>query len=273
MSKLLLIDGHNLLFKMFYGMPFQFYSDNGLNITGTVGFVGAILKLAKQFNPDACLVVFDGENSLVRGSIDEQYKANRTIDYSVLPDEENPFSQLDYIKKTLEFLSIKWVETVDCEADDYIACITKSYDGEVYIVSTDQDFLQLINDKVFVINYRGAKSKIVDNGVVLQKYGVEPNEFLMIKALMGDKSDNVVGICGVGLKTAVKILKSVKAGESNKFSKIYYDNYLLIKKNMELMTLPYRNASIETIDYNNCKLKASQLVSIKVVSWINEALK
>ncbi len=272
MKKLLLIDGHNLLFKMFYGMPFQFYSDNGANITGTVGFIGAILKLVKQFNIDDCLVVFDGENSLVRASIDEEYKANRVIDYSVLPDEENPFTQLEIIKKTLDALSIKWFETVNAEVDDYIACISKRYNGDVYIVSTDQDFIQLIRNNVFVVNYKGSKSKIIDSNAVIEKYGISPDDFVLLKALMGDKSDNITGIRGVGPKTALKIIASIKNGENNKFIKIYEDNYLLIEKNINLVKLPYFEFNFKPLEVEDYKIFREKLKDIKVLSFVNSVI-
>ena len=160
MKKLLLVDGHNLLFRMFFGMPFPFYNDNNVNITGTVGFVGTVVKMIKYLNVDECLVVFDGESSRsVREDVD--YKANRP-DYGTLSDEENPFTQLTFIKAVLDYLNIKWIETERIECDDYIAIISKKYDGEVFISSTDTDFYQLINGSVKVIKFQGKNTEFFD---------------------------------------------------------------------------------------------------------------
>jgi len=224
MKKLLLIDGHNLLFKMFFGMPFPFYNDNNVNITGTVGFVGTVVKMIKYLKADECLVVFDGEGSRnVRD--DENYKANRQTDYGNLSNEENPFTQLKFIKAVLDYLNIKWIETEGIECDDYIAIISKKYDGEVFISSTDTDFYQLIDDKIKIIRFRGKNTIFIDKGFIYDKYSVLPSDFALYKAIIGDTSDNIKGIRKVGPKTAVNIIKSLKNNSFDKFYDIYTDNF------------------------------------------------
>jgi DNA polymerase-1 len=116
-QKFMLLDGHNLLFRMFYGMPARIFGKNNKPIHGTIGFVGALYKTIKAINPTHILVVFDGENGSNRNEINTNYKSNR-IDYSLVEEKDNPFSQLDDILLTLEQLSIKYCITDGFEADD-----------------------------------------------------------------------------------------------------------------------------------------------------------
>ena len=116
MDRLLIVDGHNLLFQMFFGMPTKIVGAKGQAIHGVIGFVGAINRLAEMYNPSHLLVMFDGEKENPRKKISEDYKANR-IDYSTVPDDENPFTQLPYIYEALDYMGIKHTETTDCETD------------------------------------------------------------------------------------------------------------------------------------------------------------
>ena len=270
MKRLLLIDGHNLLFKMFFGMPFPFYNIDNCNITGTVGFVGTVIKMIKYLKADECLVVFDGENSRSLRESDENYKANRTTDYGSLNDDENPFSQLDYIKSTLDYLNICWVETKDCECDDYIALITKAYDGEIFISSTDTDFLQLVNDKVNVIKYKGKNTTIINEQFVKNNYLISPKNFALYKAMIGDKADNIKGINKVGHKTAVNIINAINNNEKNKFYSIYEDNLDLINHNLELIKLPNLNTRCDIIDFKMLNINQNILKNFKPLCIVNK---
>ena len=245
MKKILLVDGHNLLFKMFFGMPFPFYNDNNVNITGTVGFIGTVVKMIKYLKADECLVVFDGESSRdVRG--DEDYKANRQTDYGSLSDEENPFTQLRFIKAVLDYLNIKWIETDGIECDDYIAIISKKYDGEVFISSTDTDFYQLIDDKIKIIRFRGKNTIFIDKEFIYGKYSIKPSDIALYKAIIGDTADNIKGIHKVGPKTAVNIINALKNGNFDKFYDIYKDNIETIKHNLNLIELPNNTIDLLT---------------------------
>lgn len=120
MSKLLIIDGHNLLFQMFFGMSSRITNKDGKAIHGTVGFIGAMLKLIRMTSPSHLIVLFDGEHQNNRAQINASYKANRT-DYSTVSLENIPFSQLEDIYKALDFIKVKHKEVLDYEADDCIA--------------------------------------------------------------------------------------------------------------------------------------------------------
>jgi len=104
-KKLLIVDGHNLLFQMFFGMPTRIVSKDGKAIQGTLGFVGVLIKIIKMTTPTYVAVLFDAQQENERAKLDSQYKANR-IDYSSVPEENNPFSQLSDIYKVLDFMGI-----------------------------------------------------------------------------------------------------------------------------------------------------------------------
>lgn len=209
MEKLLIIDGSNLLFQMFFGMPARIVNEQGKAIQGTLGFVGAMLKIIRKVEPSHIIVVFDGERGKnERCELDSEYKANR-IDYSTVCEEENPFSQLQDVYDALNFLGIKHIETTDCEADDLIAgyALSLGRQIEVIITSFDSDFFQLITDKVSVLRYRGEKTVICTPEYIMEKFGIVPEQYTDFKSLVGDTADNIKGAEKVGAKTAALLLK------------------------------------------------------------------
>jgi DNA polymerase-1 len=210
MSKLLIIDGHNLLFQMFFGMPSQIINKDGKAIHGTLGFIGAMLKLIRMTSPSHLMVLFDGEHENSRAQINEEYKANRR-DYSTVSLEDNPFSQLEDIYKALDFIKIKYAEVLDYEADDCIASYAISYakDMDIVISSYDSDFFQLINDNVSVIRYRGDNTTIYTPERIYEKFGVMPKHYADFKSLIGDKADNIRGADKIGPKTAAGLIKQL----------------------------------------------------------------
>lgn len=207
MDRILVVDGSNLLFQMFFGMPARITNSNGKAIHGVLGFVGALLKIIKKTSPTHVCVIFDGEHYNSRTEINSDYKANRT-DYSTVPEEESPFSQLEYVYSALDEMGIKHIETVDCEADDIISGYAHLYGGnsEVIISSFDSDFFQLITDTVTVLRYRGDKSVICTPAYINEKLGISPEQYADFKSLTGDSSDNIKGAYSVGPKTAAALL-------------------------------------------------------------------
>lgn len=209
MEKILLVDGSNLLFQMFFGMPARIVNADGKAIQGTLGFVGALLKIIRMTHPTAIAVLFDGEYKNSRTELDAEYKANR-VDYSEMAEEETPFSQLPDICRGLDLLGIKHAETVDCEADDWIAGYVRRYaeDCEIVISSMDSDFFQLISEKVSVLRYRGTGSVLCDEAYIREKLGIEPRQYTDFKSLTGDHADNIPGVPKVGPKTAAELLEA-----------------------------------------------------------------
>lgn len=231
---LLLVDGSNLLFQMFYGMPSRIVNKDGKAIQGTLGFVGALLKIIKIVEPSHMLVVFDGENTDIRKDLSGEYKSNR-IDYSKFAEEDNPFSQLEDVYKALDFMKIKYTESNYYEADDLIASYVFSYGKKekIIIASWDSDFFQLITEQVKVLRYRGKNTMLCDEACIQQKFGIFPAVYADYKALIGDKADNIKGIPKVGTKTATALIQK-------------YGNIGGILKNVERIEKPsIRNAIIE----------------------------
>lgn len=207
MNRLLIVDGSNLLFQMFYGMPARIFNSQGKAIHGTLGFVGALLKIIRRVEPTHIVVLFDGEHENNRSLLNADYKANR-VDYSEMAEEETPFSQLADIYNALDFIGIKHSETTTCETDDIIASYAISYgkDMEIVISSFDSDFFQLITEKVSVLRYRGEKTIICMPEYIKEKYGILPEQYADFKSLTGDTADNIKGADKVGVKTAALLV-------------------------------------------------------------------
>ncbi len=207
MNKLLIVDGHNLLFQMFFGMPARIVNKDGKAIQGTLGFTGALLKIIKMVKPTHIAVLFDGERHNPRNDLDENYKANR-IDYDTVPEEENPFTQLNDIYNALDFLGIRHCETTVCETDDVIAAYALKYgaDNEIVISSFDSDFFQLITNNVKVLRYRGDNTQIYDTEFFFNKLGILPDFYADYKSLTGDTADNIKGADKIGPKTAAALV-------------------------------------------------------------------
>ena len=209
MDKLLIVDGSNLLFQMFYGMPARIVNAHGRAIQGTLGFIGALLKIIRMVQPTHVLVAFDGECDNGRTALDENYKANRP-DYSEMPEEDTPFSQLPDIYAALDELGICHKETENCEADDWIAAYAVQWGKsmDVVIVSQDSDFFQLITERVSVLRYRGKNTAICDPAYIQEKLGIRPDRYASFKALTGDTADNIRGADKIGPKTAAELMNT-----------------------------------------------------------------
>ena len=204
----MLVDGSNLLFQMFYGMPARITGKQGKPIQGTLGFVGALLKVIRNCRPTHVAVLFDGESHNPRTELDESYKANRQ-DYSQMPEEETPFSQLPDIYSALDHLGICHAETTDCETDDWMASYAFSL-GKTHkltIMSQDSDFFQLITENVRILRYRGDRSVLCDPAYIRQKLGIDPEQYADFKSLTGDTADNIRGAYKLGPKTAAALME------------------------------------------------------------------
>ncbi len=211
---LLIVDGHNLLFQMFYGMPNRIVNADGKAIQGVIGFVGALIKIIKQVHPTHLVVLFDGEHENSRNELLPEYKDNR-IDYSQVAEEENPFSQLEDVYCALDYMGIKHCETTAVETDDVIASYVFAYGQaerdkdarQLVIASWDSDFFQLINEQVRVLRYRGKCTTMCDTEFIKDKFRITPKQYADYKSLVGDNADNIKGIRGVGPKTAAALLQ------------------------------------------------------------------
>ncbi len=276
MKKIVLIDGHNLLFRMFYGIPSSIKNTKGKEIRGLIGFIGSLKKIVDEFKPYSLIVIFDSQTSKDNNlKIDLNYKQNR-IDYTNVPEEENPFSQLPLIKRALEYLEVSYLEVENNEADDYIASIIFRNKGNQYIiVSTDSDFIQLVDNNIFLYVPRGKKGILFSEDEVIKKYGILPKQYVLFKSLVGDKSDNIKGINGIGVINAAKILmynsvdNFIFNNYDSRFSKILIENMELITKNQKLISM---NKTIDTsqIFFNKLSDKIYILKTYEIIKKIGE---
>lgn len=235
MNKLLLIDGHNLLFKAFYGLPEKVLAD-GRPVHAVVGFIGILVKIIREIEPTHILVVFDPDEVPSRTELYTRYKQNRE-DFSDKPDRENPFSQLSDIKRALRSLGIKYIEQPGNEADDVIASFATQSECEVVISSSDSDFLQIVDERITMFRHHGKKSVFFTESMVQKKYGIHPSRFLEYKALIGDKTDNIDGVKGIGPRTAIKVLNGQRELTVEE-QRLFERNCGIIRLNTEV-DLPY----------------------------------
>lgn len=208
MEKLLIIDGNNLLFQMFYGMPSVIYNKRGWPIHGTIGFISYVIKEINLLEATKAIVVFDSYEAGERKELYPEYKGNRDIDWEKMEEKETPFSQEEDIKKALSYMGVKYIYSIGTEADDYIASIALSFAerGEVVISSFDSDFFQLISDRVSVLRFRGKASVMWNEKKFRDEYGFSPSLYPIYKAITGDTADNIKGIEGMGKKRTCSLM-------------------------------------------------------------------
>ena len=205
MKKLLILDSNSLMNRAFYALPPMNNSD-GINTNAIYGFMNMLFKMKDEINPDSIIATFDLKAPTFRHKEYAEYKAGR----NKMPPELA--EQFPIIKELLEFMGIKIFQIEGFEADDLIGTVSKfaeNNDTEVFIVTGDKDALQLASDSTkIVITKKGvSETAVYDRKTFIDEFEVTPNQFIDVKGLMGDKSDNIPGVPGVGEKTAFKLIK------------------------------------------------------------------
>lgn len=200
-QKLLLIDGNSILNRAYFALP-PLNDKDGCNVNAVYGFVNILLKCLDNYKPDKLVVAFDKRGHNFRKDLYPDYKANR----KGMPDDLA--QQMPVLHELLNCLSITVVEKEGVEADDIIGTVSKSFDGESFIVSGDRDMWQLVSDKVTVLyTKRGVTEvEVITPETLMSNYNLCPSQVIEYKALRGDSSDNIPGVKGVGEKTAMLLL-------------------------------------------------------------------
>ena len=201
--KLLAIDGNSILNRAFYGIKLL-SNKNGVFTNAVFGFIKIYLKNFSEVKPDAVAVAFDMGVPTFRHEAVSSYKANR----HGMPEELAP--QFPIIKKLLMLMGVKIIECAGYEADDILGTIAKSCTetkNECFILTGDRDSLQLINDNVTVLLTTNKETIHYTHERFIEDYGFEPINLIDFKALMGDHSDNISGVAGIGEKTASALIK------------------------------------------------------------------
>lgn len=201
MKKLYLIDISSLFFRAFFAVR-SLTSPAGVPTNAVYGVLTMILKLMKEEKPEYMVFCYDRKEPSFRKAIYPEYKAHR----SEMPEDLVP--QIPYIKKLAELMGIPAFEVPDYEADDIIGTLThlgQKHKMEVYIVSGDKDFAQLLEKGVYL--YDTMKGTKTDTAMAKEKWGVRPDQMIDYLALIGDSSDNIPGVHGIGPKGAAKLLE------------------------------------------------------------------
>ena len=222
-KRLFIIDGYATLYRAHYALIRNPLTNSAGTPTSAVfGFANQVFQLIEEENPDYLVTAFDSKGKNFRHEIFSDYKANR----SDMPDEIQ--QQLPYLWKLLEAMNIPVLRVDGVEADDIIGTVAKKCMNDSLqcnIVSGDKDFMQLINDSTFLYapQARKREKEIFNSKKVEEKWGVGPDHIIDLLGLMGDSSDNVPGVQGIGPKTAMKLIKEYGSIES------IYDNIESIK--------------------------------------------
>ena len=263
MPKLIVIDGNSLMYRAFYALPAM--TSRGGTPTGAIyGFLSMLLKLAAG-NPEYMLVAFDMHGPTIRHESYAEYKSNR----KPMPDELR--EQMPIIKRILTDMGIAVCECPGYEADDLLgtfARIANSGGIDALLVTGDRDALQLISDSTHVLMTKKGISETIefDAETLYEQYGVTPAQIVDLKGLMGDASDNIPGIPGVGEKTAVKLIK--KYGGLEESLKHADDEKGALRQkltdNADIASISYQLAVIHTdapidMKITDCAFDASQL--------------
>lgn len=201
MKKLFLVDVSSLFFRAFYAVR-PLSSPTGIPTNAVYGFLSMLMKLLKDEKPEYLVFCYDRKEPSFRKDLYQDYKANR----SEMPEDLAP--QIPYIKKLAEAMGIPSLEIPGFEADDLIGTMThvgRKHNMEVFIVSGDKDFAQLLEENIYL--YDTMKSEKIDTQKAVEKWGVRPDQFIDYLALVGDASDNIPGVKGIGPKGAQKLLE------------------------------------------------------------------
>ncbi len=205
-KKIVLIDGHSILNRAFYGLP-DLTNSEGLHTNAVLGFLNIMFKILDEEKPEYLTVAFDVNKPTFRHEMFQEYKGTRKS----MPEELR--EQVPIMKEVLRAMGVNIVEKPGFEADDVLGTIAKTCekDGyEVSLVSGDRDLLQLATDKIKIripkTKMSGTEVENYNTADVIEKYSVTPKQFIDLKGLMGDTSDNIPGVPGIGEKTATKII-------------------------------------------------------------------
>ncbi|GJM78621.1 hypothetical protein HMSSN139_11170 [Paenibacillus sp. HMSSN-139] len=204
MEKLILIDGNSIIYRAFFAMP-PLTNSSGLHTNAVYGFTNMLLRLIQEERPTHMLVAFDAGKVTFRHEGYQEYKGGR----DKTPPELS--EQFPLMRELLESFGIAWFELAGYEADDIIGTLSKRAEEagqEVLVVTGDKDMLQVVSDRVKVALTRKGVSEVepYDPQQIEEKYGLKPLQIIDLKGLMGDTSDNIPGVPGIGEKTALKLL-------------------------------------------------------------------
>jgi len=227
--KILLVDGTNTLYRAFFAIP-HLRAPDGSPTNAAYGMINTLTKVIRDEQPDRVIVVFDARGSTFRHQLYDEYKAHREA------QPEDLTSQIPIARELIEAHHFPIVSVPDFEADDVIATLVDRAppDAKIAIVTTDKDMMQLVSDRVTVLD--GVKDRRYGPEEVKARFGVSPEHILDLRSLVGDPSDNIPGVKGIGEKGAAKLIDEFGTLEN------------LIEKRAEIGAKRARNALESQID-------------------------
>lgn len=236
-KKIALIDGYGFVFRAFHSLP-PLTRPDGTPVGAVYGFTNMLIKLLAGLNVTHAAVVFDSGSKTFRNDIYPAYKANRP------PCPEELIPQFSIVRESAESLNLSILEKIGFEADDIIATIAKKAEAEGYevlIVSSDKDLMQLVGENIHM--YDSMKNRMIGIEQVIEKFEVGPKKVLDMLSLIGDASDNIPGVKGIGPKTAAELIKQFGSLEN------IFENLDQIKqeKRRQLLTEGVEKAKLSKI--------------------------
>lgn len=281
-SRVLVVDGLNTFIRSYAASPVL--NDDGEHVGGISGFLLSIGHAIKAINPTRVIVVFDGKNGTARRKqIYPEYKAHRNFKVRLnraetVDKQDNQLHQLIRLTEYLSNMPVSIIIQDNTEADDVIAYIVNEHfkDSHCFIMSSDKDFLQLITNRVHV--WSPTKKKLYYNEDVFEEYGVHPHNFALYKAIIGDPSDNINGIDGIGAKTLLKRFPIIQQedvltvdsfmqyveslNDKTKTLQTVKESRELLERNIQLVQLSDSNMSVTN------KLKTQHLLEQPITRFI-----
>lgn len=261
-EKLVLIDGHSILNRAFYGVP-DLSNSEGLHTNAIYGFLNILFKLLEEEKPEYLTVAFDVKAPTFRHEMYPEYKGTRK------PMPQELHEQVPVMKQVLHAMGIRTMEQPGLEADDILGTLAKRAEKEgmdVSLVSGDRDLLQIASDKIKIRipKTKGARTEVEDYYAadVEAKYGVTPAGFIELKALMGDTADNIPGVPKVGEKTASELLKQFQTLDNlyahvEEVTKKAVRESLIANKDLAYLSLDLATIRIDSpvvLDWNEARL-------------------
>lgn len=275
-KKIVLIDGHSILNRAFYGVP-DLSNSQGLHTNAVYGFLNIMLKILEEEKPEYLAVAFDVNEPTFRHKMYGEYKGTRK------PMPEELREQVPVIQEVLKAMGVPVIKQGGYEADDILGTIAKRAQAEgmeVSLVSGDRDLLQLASDKILIripkTKRGGTEIENYHTEDVIEKYGITPEQVIDMKGLMGDSADNIPGVPGVGEKTAGKILAAFPTLEEayERIEEVEPKRAReLLRANKELAYLSKKLATIKTdcdVEFSFEKAKYENLFTEEAFAWIKK---
>ena len=268
-DKVLIIDGLNTFIRVFSVIPTT--NDDGIHVGGIVGFLRSIGYTINMFRPTRVIIVFDGKGGSTRRrklypeykqNRKTKYRVNRAYDFASQEDEkQNMIMQLQRVVEYLDNLPITVLSYDNIEADDTIGYLCRQVltESQITVMSTDKDFLQLTDDRIKI--WSPTKKKLYDEQAVFDEYGISSHNYIWYRVLDGDKSDNIKGVKGLGLKTIQKKLPFLSENRIVDMDEVVTE----LPESKDIIEMNYRLMQLSDVDISGS-------TKTKIIDRVNEPI-